>query len=62
MPPRKARFGACLDRSRFRGRDTGGGQFHPMKYGRYAINHTHDNGLVFKDFRVPYFPSAAIAD
>ncbi len=27
--------------------------FHTVKYGLYALKHTHNNGLVFRDFRVP---------
>ncbi len=27
--------------------------FHLVKYGLYALKHTHNNGLVFRDFRVP---------
>jgi len=27
--------------------------FHTVKYGLYALKHTHNNGLVFHDFRVP---------
>jgi alkylation response protein AidB-like acyl-CoA dehydrogenase len=27
--------------------------FHTFKYGLYALKHTHNNGLVFRDFRVP---------
>lgn len=28
-------------------------QFRTKKYGLYALKHTHNNGLVFRDFRVP---------
>jgi alkylation response protein AidB-like acyl-CoA dehydrogenase len=33
--------------------DTENEHFHLVKYGLYALKHTHNNGLVFRDFRVP---------
>lgn len=33
--------------------DTENEHFHTVKYGLYALKHTHNNGLVFRDFRVP---------